>query len=1707
MSTTIDNKVVEMQFDNSHFEKNVGTTLSTLDKLKQKLNLPGATKGLENVDAAAKKVNMSPIGTAVEQIQIKFSAMQAVALGALTNIGAMAVNTGTKMIKALTLDPIMTGFQEYETQINSVQTILANTQSKGTTLDDVTGALDELNTYADQTIYNFTEMTRNIGTFTAAGVDLDKSVTSIKGIANLAAVSGSTSQQASTAMYQLSQALAAGKVSLMDWNSVVNAGMGGQVFQEALKRTAKQQGHDVDALIEKYGSFRESLTQGEWLTAEVLTETLTQLSGAYTEADLIAQGYSAEQAKQITELAQTANDAATKVKTFTQLWDTLKESAQSGWTQTWEIIVGDFEEAKELLTNISDVVGGYISRSAEARNKVLEDWKSVRYDEFGNISGEGGRAVLIDALTNAFEGLLSVLKPIKEAFSEVFDPITGDQLYNLTVAFEKFTSKMKVSDETADKIKRTFEGVFSIVELFGKALKIVFGLISPVLAIIGGLVDIVLSFTAVLGDMFTAINEGAGTGNFFSGLSEGITGVFQFIADIVNSASGAINNFGEAFSAIGEFISNVAGKIGEVIGNVFSFITDNVSAGDIFAGLAGGGIFVLLKNIAGLVSSFKEMTGGGLLGLLFGAGDDNPAEKAAGFSDVLDSVQESISAFTSGIKVASLATIAIAIGVLSASLSTLSELDPASIGKSLLAIAAMLAMLNISFGSISKTLSVFEPVGVIKAGISLIFIAAAMNVLAGAIEKIAGVPFDDVVKGLFAIGVGLAALCLALKALSKFDTSIKSAVAMILLAQACKMLGDALAKFSDMTWGEIARGLTAMGGALVELTAILAVMGKVGGMRSMAGSVSLLIAVQALDEIAEALKSVGALSWKQIGKGLAGIGGALAEISLAVGVLGKFTGMSAVAGATAILIVAESLDDIGAALKNIGSMSWEEIGKGLAGMGGALAELAIAVGALGKIAGFSGILGAASISIVTESLDEIASALKDIGSMTWEEIGRGLVGMGGALTEVSIIVGLLGKLGGLSALLGGGSLLLAVQSLGDLADAFKKFGEMTWDQIKIGLVGMGGALTEVGLITGLSGGLGGLASLVGSGSLLLAVQGLGDLADAFKKFGEMSWDEVKNGLVAMGAALGETALGGLLNTFSGFGAGAIAEMAGPLGTLADSVNKWAGVTVPEGLGEQLGILAQGVGAFTFGGWGASALAEAAEPLGVMATSVKRWTGVVVPEGLGVQLTSLAEGVKSFTFAGFGAGALAEAAEPLGTLADSVSKWSTVTIPEGMQAKLESLANGVKAWTWAFMGGFSIGTVCEPLGNLADAVKKWNGVNVPEGMDTKLEGLATGVKAWSFAFVGGWSIGGVCEPLKNLADAVKKWNGVNIPDGLGGKLESLAKGVDEFAGVSIGDLTDICDGIRDIGSAATDISSVDFSGITSKLSGFAKAISNIKISAGTFSNLGKTMVSGISSAISNAAKSVQNSGKAIVTSFAAGISKSASLSAKSVTAMVKASATAANGSSSSFRLAGYNCAIGFANGIGSGSFYASIKARAMANAAVVAAKKALIIKSPSRVFYGIGEFAGQGFVNALDDYADKSYSAGSEIASSARSGLSNAISKIADVFNSDLDAQPTIRPVLDLSDVSSGASAINSMLGMQPSLAVMSNVGSISASMNRRIQNGANSDVVSAIDKLRKDVGNLENKSYSIGGISYGDDSAVARAIETLVRNVRVEGRV
>lgn len=1845
MSKTVDERVVEMRFDNKQFESNVQTSLSTIGKLKQSLDLRGASKGLENVSAAAKTCNLSGLTGAVETVQAKFSALEVMAVTALANITNSAVNAGKRIISALTIEPVRSGFEEYETQINAIQTILANTESKGSTLQDVNQALDELNHYADLTIYNFTEMTRNIGTFTAAGVDLETSVSAIKGIANLAAVSGSTSQQASTAMYQLSQALAAGTVKLQDWNSVVNAGMGGQVFQDALKETARVHGIAIDQMITDEGSFRETLSKG-WLTAEVLTETLSKFTGDLTESQLKQMGYTDEQIASIIKMGQTANDAATKVKTLSQLFDTLKEAAQSGWTQTWELIIGDFDQAKELFTGISDSVSNMLNASADRRNNLLEgalsnNWEKLisKINEAGietktfeeqlketatshgldvealieqygslekvfrsgaastdilkeavnslrsgmvdlssvsreldmwstgddvkkvqealqkqgldigqtgvdgilgpatqsaikafqelkgieptgivdestlnalkeatsetkNLTGNidklidgidklGGREKLIESFKNIFKTLGDVVKPVKEAFNEVFPPTTSKQLSKLIDKFKSFTDGLKISDETSDKLKRTFKGVFSAVDLLKKGFS---SIISPIGKFLGsgglnGIIDGLLNITASVGDFLTSLNESGNVSEFLSKLSDGIFDTFRGIAGVIDPALEKVESLGDVFSVVKTTICNAATNIFDAVKNVFSWIKENVSAGDLFAGLASGGIFAVAKKLSGVLSTIKE----GIEGLF----EKKTSKIAEQFSDLLNGVKDAISSFTTGIKVASLIGIAAAIAILSVALNSIAKIDPDKVVTSLSAIGVMLGELSGTLFVITKVLSKNGSKGLIKAGASMVLIAAAVKVLADAMVKMADLSWEKIGKGLTAMGGGLLELSAAMKIINGAKVSLSTSVAMLALAKSCQMLGDALAKFSVFSWDEIGRGLSAMGGALAEMTASLSVLSKAGGFGALLGGTGMLIAVQSLDEISENLERLGNLSWEQIKRGLAAMGGALGEFTASLSILSVVGGFGSLLGGTGLLAAVQSLDEISENLERLGALSWDEIGKGLAAMGGALGELTASLGILSAVGGFSSLLGATGILIAVQALEPIAIALSNIGSLSWEEIGKGLAGMGGALAEFTATLSVLSLSGGFGSLLGGTAVLIAAQSLEPIAATLSEIGAMDWDEIAKGLVGMGGALTEVGVVSALVGNLGGLGSLIGSASLTLGVQGLGELANALTIFGTMDWDEIGRGLTAMAGALGETALGGLLNTFSGFGAAAIAAMAEPLGNLADSVKRWSGVIVPDGLGTQLGSLATGVQKFNFSGWGADAIGAMAIPLGDLADSISKWKDVIVPDGIGDGLSNLADGVKAFNFSGWGADAMADVATPLGTMADSIKKWDGIIIPEDLGTNLSYLANGVYAWST--VGPSDIVSITEPLGTFADSVKKWNDVSIPSNLETALTGFSNGINA--------------CN------------------------------------NVSVDNVTNVCTSVKDLGTAVSDISTIDFSGSVSKLSDFAAAIGNVSVSTDSFKMLGTTIVtdfatslkSGVStvseaggelaeavatgmrrtidsivktaSSIANSAKnSVANkksnfvtAGSSLMLGLAAGLRSSMGVVASASGSAASAGASASMAYYSSFYSSGVYLVSGFAAGIRDNISSAASAAAQMASEASKAARSSLDINSPSKVFYKIGGFAGQGFVNALVDYSEASYDAGSNIGLSAREGLSRAIYKATEIVSNGIDNVPTIRPVLDLSAVRAGANEIGGILGMDHAIGLSGNLGAITTMMAQN-QNGNSSDVVDAINRLGKKLNNLGNTYNNIGGVTYDDTSGVSDAIEILTRAVVVEGR-
>lgn len=1086
MSTTVDERVVEMRFDNKQFEQNIQTSLSSLDKLKKSLNLEGAAKGLETVNDAANKCsgNMSPLSNAVETVRVRFSALEVMAITALQNITNSALAAGKNLVSAFTIDPIKTGFEEYETQINAVQTILANTSSKGTTLDQVNNALDELNHYADMTIYNFTEMTRNIGSFTAAGVDLDTSVAAIKGIANLAAVSGSNSQQESTAMYQLSQALAAGTVKLQDWNSVVNAGMGGQVFQDALKETAKVHGIAIDEMIKDEGSFRETLSKG-WLTSDILTETLAKFTGDLNEDQLRTMGYADDQIKSIMEMGKTANDAATKVKTFTQLFDTLKEAAQSGWTQSWEIIVGDFEEAKELLTEVSDTFGAVINASADARNKMLQDWKDL-----------GGRTMMIEAVKNVFEGLVSVVKPVREAFHEIFPPMTGKQLADITERVRDLTAKFKMGEESSKNLKNTFKGVFAVLDIIGQAFKAVAGGVGELIGLFLPAGNGVLSLTGSFGEYLVKLDETVKKTDVFGKAVSTVVDIVKTAITFVKTAGEKVKEFGKAagekfdfpgfelfhsflervhdrmaqigdgagkmksgvivaFEMMGEALEKckflkvmealwtavkvIAGGIADAVGTMMGTLAEKLGNAD-FSGVLDILNSIAVGGIALSVSKFlKSVTEplDGLNGVL------------EGVTGILDGVRGCFEAYQTNLKAGTLLKIGAAIALLAGSIVAISLIDSDKLSASLGAITVLFANLLGAMAIFNKISS--DTGKVSKACTAMIAMSVAVSILAGALKKVSDLDWGELARGL----VGIAGLTTIVVASSKAMASsqkqvMKGATSLIIFGAAIKILASACEDLSKLQWDELGRGLTGVGVLFAEIAVFLRVAKFNGKMISTATGIVILSA--AMKVLASACKDFGQMEWSEIGKGLAGIGGLLAELAVFTNLAGN--AKHVMSTGVALIAIGAAMKIFASAVKDFGQLQWDEIGRGLTAMGGALAEVAIAVNLMPK-----NMIGIGTgLVIVGGALETIANCMSKFGGMQWEEIGRGLTVMGGALAELAISLNFMkGTLGGSAAL------LVASGALAVLAPVLSILGALSWEAIAKGLISIAGAFTIIGV--------------------------------------------------------------------------------------------------------------------------------------------------------------------------------------------------------------------------------------------------------------------------------------------------------------------------------------------------------------------------------------------------------------------------------------------------------------------------------------------------------------------------------------------------------------------------------------------------------------------------------------------------------------------
>ena len=1042
MPKSIDERIVEMQFKNQEFEKGIGTSLKSIDKLKNGLNFDKATNSLAGLEKAAGRVSLSGVSDAIDSINAKFSAMGAIGFTVLQNLTNSALTLGKNMVSALTIDPVKTGFSEYETKMNAIRTILANTSGKGSTLDDVNSALAELNEYADKTIYNFAQMTDMVAKFAASTGELDSSVSIVKGLSNLAAYSGVDNGRLQSALYQVSQVGRGDYFQKIDWNSLENSGMATKKFKDDLVEMGKKMGvfngleDTLEGLTNGTTNFGKTLEKG-WLTSDVFSAVTAM--------------YALDE-----EMTKTAGE----LTTFTKLFDVMKESVQSGWAITWEKIIGDKDQATKFFTSISNGFNNLIKPSTDARNSILEFW---------NVNG--GRTAVIKSLENTFEYLLSILKPIGKAFKEIFPAVTGEQLIHFSMQLLVLTEKFKIAATTSDNLRRTFKGLFAVLDitkqLFG-------GLISALGSVIKFMFPVAtsfLSFTGTIGDFLVAIDNALKSSNAFTnvmkkfgsvllplvnGLRLAMVAFFNALASVASIDLSGFDEFSEKVNITirpFELLSELAKNLGHifynlatVIGGAFAALREfilgsltvvnfNALYDAINSGLFAAILYAIKKFIDSLSSLTKKA--GGILGSISGT---------------LNGVTDSLKALQANLKAGTLMKIAIALGILAAALLVLSNIDSKRLTSSLAAItglflelfgsmaafelisgtAGFLAIMKLTAGMIAlsiavlilaaamKTLSSLDwkqvatglagiagMAGVlilaarmmsassgplIRASVSLVIFAAAMNVLVTAVERLSKLKSGQLAQGLIGIGVLLAGLVWFMKSSSLNAMGMVNAIGVLVFAGALTVLTDSVKKLGEIDPGKLIAGLTGIAIVLAEIVVFTRVMGNPAGL--ITTSAALVVLGGAIMLMSSAIIKMGTITWEQMSRGLLGMAGALTAVTLAL----TFMPANVFLKSIALLDVAGALVVLSSALTSMSKLTWEEIAKSLTVLTVSLGLIITMFGALKK----SDLVDSTAFLIMTVGITLLTNSLKALGSMSLLQLGVAILGLASALAIIGV---------------------------------------------------------------------------------------------------------------------------------------------------------------------------------------------------------------------------------------------------------------------------------------------------------------------------------------------------------------------------------------------------------------------------------------------------------------------------------------------------------------------------------------------------------------------------------------------------------------------------------------------------------------------------------------------------------------------------------
>lgn len=1667
MSTSIEDKVVSLKFDNAQFAKGVASSQKSLEQLNRSLQMKGATKGLDDVEGRANRFNLDTLVAAPKAVANGFSVMAGAAAVALGNIASQAISTGATLLNSFTMQPIMDGFGEYETKMGSIQTILANTASKGTTLSQVTSALDTLNTYADKTIYNFAEMTHNIGLFTNAGLGVEESASMIKGFSNAAAASGTSSSAAANAAYQLSQALSAGEIKLMDWRSLTNAGMGNKNMQEGLIQIA-----DAMGTLSKTGvsaskvqeDFNESLSKG-WLTADVMSKYLQIMAGDLDAAAMSEMGLTDAQIEQFQTQQKNAEEAATKVRTFTQLVGTIQETVGSGWAKTFEILLGNFDEASELFTNINNVISPMVDAMSDARNNLLQGWVDL-----------GGRKDIIDGLSSAFNTFSSIISTIGNAFNEIFPPVTAENLKSISEGFKNLMDSMKPSEETLKLIggvaKTVFAGLKAGIQIVGAAFKVVGAAIGGALSYIGkafgmlktdeigsslgsfseklskwkGAADGAKSAVEAINKFFDGLKDklegvrpsiesfGTTISNFFKkseSSSDGGSWISKFVEQwksAVGTVTGAISQMSQAISNFFKNDLNKAGTgthIWDSIKNATAKFVDwisKINIGDLLKdAVQAGGLAAVFAGIVKVLKSFENVgkSSEGVLKSLQGM-FNSFGSIGQGLGSALSSVQGALKGFENDLKAKALIKIAGAIGILALSLLVMSLIPLTALAGSVGAMGASMAALVGGLTVMDKYTE--DPQKVIKMSAALLLMAGAVFVMAVAAKYLSNIDPGSLTAASIAVITllsAMVAMARAMKGVGKDAT--KKVILMLGMAFAVKILAKAVAAIAELSPSQMAYGTMVVVALIGAMTAMTRLAGS--GKGAKIGSLFQMVGVAAAVYILGlSVSKLGSLDNNTLIKGTI-------ATTVIIGALTLFSRFSKIKGgigkALTFIAIAGSVYLIGKTVEELGNLEQSRL------TNGTIATMLImaAMMVMAKLTASAGDLTMAFASGVflgiAYAVKTIGEAIMQLGALDQSSLIQGGVAVALILGVLAIIVVAMANLTSPAELLVQAVMWIALAAtLYIIASSIAMLAAYPWEAIAIAVAALLGTMLGLALISMLAqGSVGGAAAmLILSIAVIALAAGLAILAG-------IGLEGLAIAIVALAVALGVLLLAGFL-----------AQMVAPgLAILAVAILAIGVACLIAGVG----VLLLGIG------------------MGMLVTAL-----IAAGAVSGTAVAKLTAGLIAFATAGLMA---APAALALGA---GLLMMGAGLMLGGIGMRI--MTSAINPFVQAINQANNIGVVA--TAKLAAAITTIGGaaaVAAP-GMMLFGTGLAlAGVGLLAF------SIGGLA------ASAVAPLMGMAFSSGVDKLNAALSR-----MNPTIASFTTSAASFTAVATALGTTVSTAFNGITAAIS---SSIPVILAACVMFQTLGTTIVQNISTGLQTATPQLVmsitllvttlfttfvsriNLGQAMVYAGMMALANHIALALTRITGMVRTAinglvmnmmnalttglSNLGNSVYASAMQTGYWMAeglrVGFANQRGA----LMAEARSAAAAMLAAANAELQVHSPSKAFKRTGYWAAKGLEIGWTETAVKAVDAVSNTAKEFDEAFRDIVSSI-DMDEISDDINPVITPVLDLSEAKAGADDLRSMFGNESFRGVQNAASGITTrTSDQSSQNGSGKTVI------------------------------------------------